>query len=116
MGGHRRQVTRDHQGVLLPVCGVGRDAAVLRCGDIDVVCADLVPDLLGVARRSVAVEVSEVTVDFIQVPLLRERKEREKMDDKSQTDRSKTEQGERKMDDDSRTERTKKKIKGEREK
>lgn len=34
--------------------------------------ADLFPDLFGVARGSVAVEVTQVTVDFVQVPLLKE--------------------------------------------
>lgn len=72
MGGHRRRVTWNHQGVFLSVRRVGRGAAVLRCGEMDVVAADLVPNLLSVARRSVAVEVTEVTVDFVQVPLLRE--------------------------------------------
>lgn len=71
MGCHGHQVAWNHQGILLPVRLVGRDAAVLRRGEIDVVGADVVPNLLRVARRPVAVEVTEVTVDFIHVPLLR---------------------------------------------
>lgn len=46
-------------------------AAVLRCGEIDIISADVVPDFLTVAWRPVAVEVTEVAVDFVQVPLLR---------------------------------------------
>lgn len=46
-------------------------AAVLRCGEIDVISADVVPDFLRVAWRPVAVEVTEVAVDFVQVPFLR---------------------------------------------
>lgn len=71
MGCHGRQVAWNHQGILLPVRLVGWDTAVLRRGEIDVVGADVVPNLLRVAWRPVAVEVTEVTVDFIQVPLLR---------------------------------------------
>lgn len=50
---------------------VARDTAVPLRGEEDVVSADLVPDLLGVARGAVAVKVTEVMVDLIQVPLLR---------------------------------------------
>lgn len=49
---------------------VGEGAAVLQ-GQTDVICIDLLPDLLGVAWRSVAVKVTQVNVDFIQVPLLK---------------------------------------------
>lgn len=69
MGGDRRQVTRNHQGVPLRVRPAAQDAAVLR-HEIDVVGADLLPNLLGVVGRPVAVEVAEVTVDLVQVPLL----------------------------------------------
>lgn len=69
MGGDRRQVTRDHQGMPLRVRWVAQDAAVLR-HEIDVVGADLLPNLLGVVGWPVAVEVAEVTVDLVQVPLL----------------------------------------------
>lgn len=69
MGGDRRQVTRNHQGVPLCVRPVARHAAVLG-HQIDVVAADLLPNLLGVVGRPVAVEVTEVTVDLVQVPLL----------------------------------------------
>lgn len=52
---------------------MSRGAAVRR-REIDVVSVDLFPNLLGVARRSVAVEVTQVTVDFVEVPLLKEEK------------------------------------------
>lgn len=48
--------------------------AAVRRREIDVVSVDLFPNLLGVARRSVAVEVTQVTVDFVQVPLLKAEK------------------------------------------
>lgn len=70
MGGDRRQVTRNHQGISLHVRLVARDAAVLR-HEMDVVGADLLPNLLGVIGWPVAVEVAEVTVDLVQVPLLK---------------------------------------------
>lgn len=71
MRSHKRRVTWNHEGILPPVGGVSREARVPWCGEIGVVRADLVPDFLSVAWRFVAVEVTEVTVDFIQVPLLR---------------------------------------------
>lgn len=49
---------------------MGEGAAVLQ-RQTDVICIDLLPDLLCVARRSVAVKVTQVNVDFIQVPLLK---------------------------------------------
>lgn len=75
-----RLVTPDHEPVLRSVCRFDREAAVLQRGQVEVVGAHLVPDLLSVAGRPVAVETAEVTVDFIQVPLLRTqtgRKEKE---------------------------------------
>lgn len=70
MGRNKREVTWNHGSITLHVGGVSLEATVLRCGEIDVTRADLVPDFLCVARRSVAVEVPEVMVDLIQVALL----------------------------------------------
>lgn len=71
MGGHWCKDTRNHQGVLVPLRRTGRDAAGPRRGEIDGIRVDLIPNLLSVARRSVAVEVTEVMVDLVQVPLLK---------------------------------------------
>ena len=71
MGGHGRQDARNHQSILIPVRRTGRDTAGPRRGEIDGVPVDLIPNLVSVARRSVAVEVTEVMVDLVQVPLLK---------------------------------------------
>lgn len=110
MDGHGRQDTWDHQGVPLPVGGRGRDAVVLRRGEIQAVGADMVPDFLCVARRFVAVEVTQVTVDFIQVPLLRdglglerERTQREKAEGMKEQKEGARKRQEKKMEEEVRS-------------